>query len=79
MWKLFVIVCSLLLLGCKGPKPKPLNDVKNQNISINFTVDYRPSPYPLSAPYSSLAIRLYMNDKKVHIFKLERVMKCVLT
>lgn len=64
MWKLFVIVCSLLLLGCKGPKPKPLNDVKNQNISINFTVDYLPSSYPLSAPYSSLAIRLYINDQK---------------
>jgi len=64
MWKLLVIVCSLLLLGCKGPKPKPLNEVKNQNISINFTVDYHPSTYPQSAPYSNLAIRLYINNEK---------------
>lgn len=68
MWKLFVIVCSLLLVGCKGPKPKPLDNVKNQNITINLKVDYRPSLYPMSAPYSSLAIDLNMlNEKGLHI------------
>lgn len=68
VWKLFVIVCSLLLVGCKGPKPKPLDKVKDQNIAINFKVDYRPSLYPMSAPYTSLAIELNMlNEKGAHI------------
>lgn len=68
MWKLFVIVCSLLLVGCKGPKPKPLGKVKDQNITINFNVDYHPSLYPMSAPYSRLAIELNMlDDKGAHI------------
>jgi hypothetical protein len=65
VWKLFVIVCSLLLAGCKGPKPKPLDKVENQNISINFKVDYRPSLYPMS---TSLTIELNMlNEKSEHI------------
>lgn len=68
MWKLFVIVCSVLLVGCKGPKPKPLDKVKNQNISINFKVDYKPSLYPTHAPYSNLMIELHMlNEKGSHI------------
>lgn len=64
MWKLFVIVYSLLLVGCKEPKPKPLDDVKNKNISINFTVDYRPSPYPLNAPVKPIEYfaGLHTND-----------------
>jgi hypothetical protein len=35
--KLFlVMVFSLCLAGCNNPKPKPLDKVENNNISINF-------------------------------------------
>jgi uncharacterized protein YcfL len=68
VWKLFVIVCAILLVGCKSPKPKPLDKVKNENISINFKVDYFPALHPLEEPYSSLFIRLFLNNEKdLHI------------
>jgi uncharacterized protein YcfL len=58
MWKLFVILCSLMLVGCKEHQSKSLDEVEDQNISINFDVGYA----QLGTFYPDLGIRLNIND-----------------
>lgn len=68
MWNIILVVCAIFLVSCKTPKPKPLDKVKDKNISINFNVNYKPSLYQSGFPYSSLTIDLDMrDDKSAHI------------
>jgi hypothetical protein len=59
VWKLFVIMCSLILIGCEEHKSQPLDTVENKNISINFYVDYK----LLSSTDAHFFIVLNLNDE----------------